>query len=212
MKYTHVIWDFNGTVLNDVEVGIKSINTLLQKRGLPKLKSVEEYRDVFGFPIIEYYKRIGFDFSKEPFSEVAREWVEEYMKNVACATVMPCVVETIKRLRGYGLSQVLISATERGMLNRQLKMLGILSLFDHVFGLDNIHAQNKISAALRWREQVPDAKAIFVGDTDHDFETSRAVGADCVLCCCGHQPKNKLVKLGATVIDSVAELEKIILG
>ena len=35
--YTHVVWDFNGTILNDVRHGIDCVNTMLEKRGLPVL-------------------------------------------------------------------------------------------------------------------------------------------------------------------------------
>ena len=61
MKYTNIIWDWNGTLLNDTELSIKCINTLLKRRSLPLL-SAEQYREVFGFPIREYYQRIGLDF------------------------------------------------------------------------------------------------------------------------------------------------------
>ena len=52
MTYTHVIWDFNGTILDDVQIGIDSVNVLLRKRGLPTVASVDADREVFEFPII----------------------------------------------------------------------------------------------------------------------------------------------------------------
>ena len=39
MKYGTVVWDFNGTLLDDVEVGIRSVNKLLSDRGLPVIES-----------------------------------------------------------------------------------------------------------------------------------------------------------------------------
>ena len=50
-KYTHLIWDFNGTVLNDVDVGVRAANALLVNHGLPPLPSTDAYRAVFGFPV-----------------------------------------------------------------------------------------------------------------------------------------------------------------
>ena len=70
MKYEHIIWDFNGTLLDDVWTGIVSVNKLLEDRGLPKIASVEDYRRVFRFPIIEYYRSLGFDFDKEPYEVI----------------------------------------------------------------------------------------------------------------------------------------------
>ena len=82
MKYSHVLWDFNGTVLDDVSTGIKAINALLSRRKMKTLDTLEEYHAHFGFPIIEYYGRLGFDFEKEPYSRIAVEWVEEYNRFV----------------------------------------------------------------------------------------------------------------------------------
>ena len=212
MKYTHILWDFNGTILDDVDVGIESVNTLLKKRGLPLIPDADYYRGVFGFPIIKYYERLGFDFSVEPFAELAVEWVDEYMSRVSDASVNKDIVSLIKRGRAEGLGQVLVSATEREMLSNQLLEIGIFDLFDEVFGLDNIHAVNKISAAMAWREKNPSAKAVCVGDTDHDFETAKAIGADCVLLCGGHQSSEYLLGLGCPVVRNCRELEQIIFG
>ena len=36
MKITHIIWDFNGTVLDDVEMAVAAVNDMLDSRGLEK--------------------------------------------------------------------------------------------------------------------------------------------------------------------------------
>ena len=59
-----IIWDWNGTLLNDAELALFSINVMLKKRLLPTL-SLPEYKQVFNFPVKDYYLRIGFDFEKE---------------------------------------------------------------------------------------------------------------------------------------------------
>lgn len=210
MKYTHILWDFNGTILDDVQVGIDSVNVLLKKRGIDEIGSIEQYKTAFGFPIVDYYKRIGFDFSKEPFSEVAVEWVDEYISRVPLAKINDGAKEMLELFKKLGLKQILVSATEEKMLNNQLEMLGIRELFDDVLGLDNIHAHDKISVAEEWRKKNPCAVAIFVGDTDHDFETACAVGAECILYSGGHQSLEKLQKNSVRIISHLAELENIV--
>ena len=207
MNYTHIIWDFNGTILDDVKVGIESVNVLLKARGLREIASVEEYRRVFGFPIIEYYKRIGFDFEKENYADVAVEWVDEYMSRVDNAKTNDGAEECLREIVDSGRKNILISATEINMLKKQLGMLGISQLFDGVYGLDNIHAHNKTAVAKLWRENNPDAKVLFVGDTDHDLESARAIGADCVLYSGGHQSAESLKSFGCPVIDNLTELK-----
>ena len=53
MKYKNVVWDWNGTLLNDVKVGVNTLNDMLGRRGLPLL-SVEDYKEKFGFPVKQY--------------------------------------------------------------------------------------------------------------------------------------------------------------
>ena len=208
-KYDYVIWDFNGTLLDDVQTGILSVNKLLCDRGLKPVDSVEYYRSVFRFPIIDYYRALGFDFEKEPYEEIAPQWVELYLENVKNADLFCDVEKTLKKIKAHGIKQSVLSATELDMLERQLKTLGIRDFFEEVMGLDNIHAGSKLFLADDWRARHPDSSVIFVGDTDHDVETARALRADCVLVCRGHQSKEYLKTLGVPVYDDLSEVFQI---
>ena len=204
MKYDCCIWDFNGTLLDDVMTGIDSVNTLLCERGLTQIEGVEHYRRIFRFPIIEYYRSLGFDFEREPYEELAPKWVALYLENVKKAGLYYDVVQTLEKLRAEGIPQFVLSATELDMLEGQLESLGIRSYFEEVMGLDNIHAGSKLSLARLWRERHPDARAVLIGDTDHDAQTACELGADCVLVCRGHQSKEHLLSTGAVVVDDLA--------
>ncbi len=196
MKYTHLFWDFNGTVFADMQAGLDSTNDMLQERGLHTIEGLEEYRELFDFPIKEYYRRLGFDFEKESYEVLAPLWVDIYNKRSKTSTLMDGVRETISYAREAGLVQVLFSATERDMLLRQLSELGVSDCFDEVIGLDNIHAESKLHLAKRWREGHPDARILYVGDTLHDAENARILGADCLLFTGGHQSERRLSACG----------------
>lgn len=198
-KYDYVIWDFNGTLLDDVETGIWAVNKLLRERGLAEIAGVEHYRRIFRFPIIEYYKDLGFDFDSEPYELLAPKWVELYLEKVKTAKLYPDVLEAIERIEARGTKQIILSATELGMLEGQLGSLGIRPYFEEVLGLNNIHAGSKLSLAYAWRDRHPDATALLIGDTDHDVETAKALGADCALICRGHQSRERLEKIGVSV-------------
>lgn len=209
-KYDYVIWDFNGTLLDDVMTGIESVNVLLTERGLATLDSVDAYRRVFRFPVIEYYKDIGFDFSAEPYEELAPKWVALYLENVKRAGLYPDVVSSLEYLKSEGVRLTVLSASEMQMLEDLLTKHGIYGYFEEVLGLDNIHAGSKLELARSWRERHPDARALFIGDTDHDVDTARALRADCALVCRGHQRREFLESFGVPVYDSIAEaIEKM---
>lgn len=207
MKYTHIVWDFNGTLLNDISAGIDAVNVMLEKRGLDTIGSVEAYRELFCFPIIEYYAKLGFDFEKEDYYTVlAPEWVEMYLENYKSSPLTVHAVQTLQTLGEMGYVQILLSATELQMLKNQLKGLDLEQYFGEVCGLDNIHAGSKLDTAVAWRAQHPDAVVLFVGDTVHDFEVASAVGADCVLYSRGHQSREQLSSCGCRMIDDLSEL------
>ena len=211
MKYTHILWDFNGTILDDVDAGIKSVNKLLSERGLPTVDSRERYHEVFGFPIIDYYRRLGFDFDKEPYEVIAPIWVEQYMENVKRSPVFDDVMKTVEFFSGMGAKQIVLSATELEMLRRQLDFVGCLDAFDAVLGLDNIHAASKVSLAKKWKAENPDAVPLMIGDTVHDAEVASAIGADCILIARGHQSRTTLEKIGCPVYENLDEAIKKIL-
>ena len=212
MKYSHVLWDFNGTVLDDVSTGIKAINVLLSRRKMKTLDTLEEYHAHFGFPIIEYYGRLGFDFEKEPYSRIAVEWVEEYNRFVTEATLCPGVIEANRAFRRVGARQVILSASEKGMLMGQLNDLGIASLFDEVLGCDNIEAHGKVHIGLEWLRRTRPERAVMIGDTEHDAEVAREMGIECLLVAKGHQSKEVLSRLGVPVFDSLFEVIEYITG
>ena len=206
MTYTHAIWDFNGTILNDVDAGILAVNRLLAERNLPLLSGKEDYYRVFRFPIREYYVALGFDFSVESYETVAPLWVSLYLEYVKDAPLCQGVQEALSCFRERGLTQTLLSASEKGMLQEQMASLGLLGYFDGLLGRDDIHAHSKLDIARSWRQAHPDARAFVVGDTEHDCEAAKVMGADCYLIAGGHQPKEKLIATGYPVFDSLFEL------
>ena len=191
-RYTHVLWDFNGTLFDDVDACIQSANVLLENHGMERLKSLEAYRAEFGFPVVEYYKRLGFDFEKTSYADLAVEWIAYYLKYSALSKLYPDVVAGLSAVQSIGIPQLVLSATERGMLERQITELGIRSYFEDLLGMDDIHAYSKEEIALRWRKKNPDATLLMIGDTDHDAAVAKSIGADCVLLSCGHQSAERL--------------------
>ncbi len=209
--YTHLIWDFNGTILDDVDACIASANRLLLAHGLPTIPSKEEYRKLFGFPIIDYYRRLGFDFDKLPYADLAVEWVAYYLENSKHAPLCPDVEETLAAAKETGICQMILSATELNMLRGQVSSLGILPYFDRLLGLGNIQAFSKEEVGRRWREENPDARILMVGDTDHDAQVAAAIGADCVLLTTGHQNRETLERLPTLfVADSASAVLELI--
>ena len=206
MKYTYCIWDYNGTILDDVELGIYSINELFKAHNMDKQLDRKIYREQFDFPIIDYYRRIGFDFEKTPYEELAVEWVNIYFSNFDKANLFNDVVSTLEFFKSCGVTQSVLSASEVNSLSNQIECFGLKSYFNEIMGIDNIYAASKLMLAKSWREHHPNEKVMFIGDTTHDIETAKALGADCFIVCTGHQSRERFEKCEATIVDSLTEL------
>ncbi|GAI63219.1 unnamed protein product [marine sediment metagenome] len=76
-KHKHIIWDWNGTLINDVWLVVEIMNKMLKKRNLSKIDS-KKYREIFDFPVTKYYSKLGFDFSNESFEKLTVEFISEY--------------------------------------------------------------------------------------------------------------------------------------
>ena len=69
MPYKHIIWDWNGTLLDDGWLFVDVMNTILKRRKMNTI-TLEKYREIFGFPVKNYYIKLGFDLEKEPFEDL----------------------------------------------------------------------------------------------------------------------------------------------
>ena len=206
MKYTYCIWDFNGTILDDVELGIYAVNKLFDLHNMSKRLERSEYCAHFDFPIKDYYARVGFDFEKTPYEELAVEWINIYFSNFDKAMLFSDVVPTLEFFKQKGVMQSVLSASERNSLINQITDFGIKQYFAEIMGIGNIYAASKLELAKKWRSEHPAEKVIFIGDTTHDIETAKVLGADCFIVCAGHQSRERFDGCDATVVNSLTEL------
>lgn len=198
----HVIWDWNGTLLNDVSLCVSVISELLQEHGKAPL-TVDEYRTHFGFPVIRYYERLGFDFGRAPFETIATEFVTRYNARVHACGLFEGASEVLDSIAASGRDQSILSAAKQSDLHAQTSTLGIAPHFKHRYGIQDHYAAGKIA---RGREllhtlDLAAKDLILIGDTEHDAEVAAALGIDAVLLTGGHHPFPRLHATGATVLN-----------
>jgi len=210
-NYSHVIWDWNGTLFDDVGWCITVMNRLLASRNLKPLGGIAEYHRVFCFPVINYYRNVGFDLEKESFEDLAEEYVAMYHagKTGNC-TLRQNAVFVLETLKQRHATQVVLSATKTSDLLSQMSAFPILSYFDETLGLSDIYAKSKIDVGLDYIARKTIKRALLIGDTAHDYETAKALGADCLLIAGGHQSKERLLTCGVPVLDDLLEIGEYI--
>lgn len=199
-----VLWDFNGTLVDDLDLVVRTVNAQMAKRGLPTL-TVDEYRAVFQFPVEAYYRRIGVDFESESMADLSADFFADYAPALRNCSLYPGVLDALNRIREAGIPQFVLSAMEEGMLRSMIDALGVGGYFTAVYGLAHQEGDSKVERAhaLLREQEVDPCDALLVGDTVHDAEVAAAIGATPVLLAQGHQSMDRLKEIGCDVYRSV---------
>lgn len=213
MKYKHVIWDWNGTLLNDVQLGHRLLNYLQKLKGV-KTASFVEYRKMFTFPITEFYKRAGLFKDDKSFYKLADIWIKEYDEGVKECFLHEEAEDVLENLMDKGVTHSILTASLESMALAQLKSYGIDKYFTAVTGKQDYYASGKselIEKHLKKIEYAPE-EIIFVGDTLHDMEIANNIGCDHIIVENGHQDVKDLPDQDITTASNLSEVAAIILA
>ena len=207
-----VLWDWNGTLLDDLNYAIGVRNRTFPAFGLPRIESVNEYHRQFTFPVRRYYERAGV--TEENFEAVAHAWMAEYVRGFDSVPLHGDAREALSRFAAAGVRQAVLSATRRDMLENQIARFPIRGYFTDVLGLSDIYARSKEAVGLAYLAGcgVSPAATLMIGDTLHDAEVARAMGTRCILVARGHQSRETLLAAGAPVVDTLLEAAAWALG
>lgn len=207
-RIRHIIWDWNGTLLDDTFLCYDIANRMRAERGMSVMHDISEYRAVFGFPVIDYYRRMGYTFETESYEDISVEFVALYAEGLRACPLQPHAADVLANIQRRGIPQVLLSATGADRLFDQAAMYGLPPYFARVIGGENNLAHGKAAQA---KALIADCgldpeTVLFVGDTDHDYEVSAAAGCRCALYTCGHQSRAHLSALPVPLLDDLAEV------
>ncbi|MBR3167535.1 MAG: HAD family hydrolase [Erysipelotrichaceae bacterium] len=203
------IFDFNGTVLDDIDHSLDCINTLLTKYHIREPLSLDEYRHIFTFPVIDYYRKAGFDFDVYSFEEIGREWIDLYYSHKEKTRLMDGYRDILRTLSFKDCRTVLISASQEDNLLQQCRELNIVDYFDAIRGIDNIYAGSKEAITKEYISGTDPEDCLFIGDTLHDLQVARAVGCRCCLIAKGHQAEDVLKKEHDYVVRDIREVKEL---
>jgi len=205
-----IIWDWNGTLLNDADLCVTCMNKVLDKRNMQNI-DIDVYRKLFTFPVKDYYKAIGFDFEKEDFEVPAIEFIEQYYSSIDKADLHPCVMDTLTFFKKLGFNQLVLSAMEHENLISSLTSKGIIDFFDDVSGINDHYAHSKLEMgkALIKKSGIKKETSFIIGDTVHDFEVASGLGLDCILVSNGHQSEERLLQSTSNVIPKLRDITEL---
>lgn len=187
-RVLHVVFDWNGTLIDDCALAVASVNTLCDEAGLPRLTR-EQYRCAFRFPIREFYRSLGFCVDGDAFPALIARYLALFDPRVDSCPLHAGARAALARLRAAELRLHILSASHHATLANSLRAKRLSGLFDEIAGLGHELATTKheLGNALAARLGAPPDTVLYVGDTDHDYEVAAAQGWKFLFVDHGHQ-------------------------
>ena len=198
MRYKHIIWDWNGTIVDDSWLSIEVLNSILRDFNLPEI-SPDFYRDNFSFPVVNFYRQIGFNLSKEAFEQIGETFISRFNAKRFDCKLQSGARELAEIFSAKGLKQSILSAYRKDFLKEAADFFDMSKYMSDIVGLSDIYANTKLALGLDYIKtlELPGREILYIGDTDHDFEVASAMGVECRLVSRGHQSQGRLQKTGA---------------
>jgi len=208
-KISNIIWDWNGTLMDDLDLCIKVMNVSLAKRNM-RLLTKEYYREIFDFPVEGYYQRLGFDFANDSFEKLSVEFIGNYNQYQYESKLFDKTESLLSALKNKGVKMYILSARDGEQLKKNLEHYKVFQYFEDISGLKDIYAHSKVENGLQLIEnqKIKKDETVMIGDTIHDAEVAKKLGVNCVLLNRGHQNNEKLIKTGFPVYENFEELFK----
>ncbi len=206
--YQYIFWDWNGTVIDDVQTALDAVNQMLRERGYETI-DLGYYRQLMDTPIIRFYEPI-FDLEKYPFDELADEFQQLYQ--VGKPMPFAEIPEIFQSLQKEGRHQIVLSSSDRKIIQQYAQYYHFTEYFDVILGADNLYAESKVQRAVEYmqQEQIPGAECVLIGDTVHDYEVAEKMGIECILLTSGHQAETDLQGCGCPVCHSHREILELV--
>ena len=207
MKYKHVIWDWNGTLVDDTWLFVDIMNGVLKDRNLNGI-TLQDYRNVFDFPVKDYYLKLGFNFSEEAFETAGLDFIKIYDARKFEPKLFDDTISTLTTLKNLGYSHSILSAQNLLTLTQSVEYYKLQSMFDSISGLDDHYAIGKIEQGKNLMQNLRynSDEIIMIGDTEHDYEVAEAMGIKCFLMDRGHNSSKRLLSRQTEVFSSFSIL------
>lgn len=185
-----VVWDWNGTLVNDRWVAVTALNKTLQYYGCKPIDD-EFYLQHFGFPVRPFYEQCGLDFTKIDWDELCKIF-HHAVYECRRADLRPDARAALEFVKAHGGQNAILSALREDLLKRDVAHYQLADLFSLVYGVDNLDGASKVQRGRELAAQINGATLYLIGDTLHDAQVAQAIGAKCILASGGHQAAERL--------------------
>jgi len=211
MRYQNILWDWNGTLIDDAVTSLNCVNDMLIEMGKP-LITLEQYYTYVETPIIGFYRHILTE-EELDFPAISKSFHDSYNRRLGETELAENATTVLRTLKEKGAKQYIITATKEESAKKLTLDYNVNEYFEGIFGADNTLAESKVERALAFfkSNNIEPRDTVFIGDSLHDLETANALGIDCILVTYGHQGKKITESSGTVTADNLNDVLEIIL-
>ena len=98
----HLIFDWNGTLIDDAWIFVDILNALLKKRNLNQI-DLNKYQEMFCFPLSDFYQTLGFDVTLDSFKILKEDFIFEYKKRQFLAHLFPDTLDALNKIKSQSV-------------------------------------------------------------------------------------------------------------
>ncbi|MFC7330661.1 HAD family hydrolase [Marinactinospora rubrisoli] len=205
---THIVWDWNGTLLDDNHANLAALNQVCAEFGREPVE-LEYWRSVFRRPLLACYQELfGRPLADEEWERLNRTYDRHYSSLLPSCRLADGALEVLAAWRQRGRTQSLLSMashrhlvpiiTERGLTGHFTRVDG--RRFDSVHDSKAEHLVDHLTA-----QDIDPATVVLIGDIDDDARAAREAGAHAILVATGLMSRERLEATGHPVAGSAAE-------
>ncbi len=208
-NWQHILWDWNGTLLADTAICVDVLNELMRERGLEPITN-QCYRETFDFPVIDFYRSLGFSMAQGEFEATSHRFISRYNELARACPLHPGALELVQKLAAERRPQSILSAAQQAALETAIAVYGLSGCFQALIGAEDIFAHGKEARGLHWMEAsgLDPQSVLLIGDTLHDHKVASAMGIQCLLVAHGHHTAERLRSTGCPVVEGFEALEE----
>ncbi|MGC5365392.1 HAD family hydrolase [Streptomyces sp. DT24] len=204
----HLVWDWNGTLLDDIDAVIAATNAAFTEIGLSAI-TLEQYRETYCVPIPRFYERLlGRLPTDAEWERMDGVFQDRYAEHRVVCGLTAGAEELLARWRLAGRSQSLLSMHGHEQLLPLVRGYGIDRHFTRVEGRTGPSGGSKAEHMVRHLaalDGVSPERTVVIGDAVDDAVAAAYVGARAVLYTGGSHSRTSLETAGVPVVDSLAE-------
>lgn len=200
-----IIWDWNGTLRDDVQDHLDALNATLPDLGSTPI-TLERYRAAHRTPIRAFYDALlGRTLDDQQWHDADAAFQDELARHPV--RLQSGARGLLLRLRAQGVRQSLLSLSLHDRLLAEVGKTGISGLLDRIDGRHEPVVGSKAPAMARHIAAlghiVDPARTLVIGDTVDDAVAALSVGAVPVLHASGLHSPQRLATAGVPVADNL---------